>query len=152
MASFTDVEFFPWAETQLEQLWNGEVYTIKDDPKTWWSYLVMKWKNTAAVCGGKVVRLISTLPQRQGHPIFQVALPEGVSNLVLLRLSTSHLSQCRFTLSRVKWALNPWSLHPLLLYIHSSVLHVFDVESRVFLGCIRGHGGVGVEIAKLGSS
>ncbi|KAF8516386.1 hypothetical protein JB92DRAFT_3142584 [Gautieria morchelliformis] len=124
-ATFTDVEFFPWAETTLEQLWNSEIYITKDDTRSWWSYLVAKWRDTAAMCGGKVVRLISTLPQRHGHPIFQVALPVD----------------CRFTVTRVKWALNPWDLHPLLLYTHSSVLHIFDVEARRFLGCIRGHGG-----------
>lgn len=95
MASFTDVEFFPWAETPLEQLWNGEVYATKDDPKSWWSHLVMKWRNTVAMCGGKVVRLISTSPQRQGHPIFQVALPEDVGDMFLyqvLKLSSSIVS------------------------------------------------------------
>ena len=38
------------------------------------------------------------------------------------------------------WAVNPWNLHPLLIYVHTSVLHVFDVEEYEFLGCHRGHG------------
>lgn len=89
--SFRHVEFFPWAETPLEHLWNGELYTTKDDPRSWWSYLVAKWKNTAAMCGGKVVRLISTLPQHWGQPIFQVALPAEVSDDLLLSIPHLYL-------------------------------------------------------------
>lgn len=80
MPSFTNVEFFPWADMSLEQLWNGENYATTGDVKSWWSYLVAKWRNTAAMCGGKVVRVVFTLPKRRGHPIFQIALPEDVSD------------------------------------------------------------------------
>ncbi|KAF8584996.1 hypothetical protein K439DRAFT_1616338 [Ramaria rubella] len=128
---FTEVEFFPWGNTPLEQLWGGEIYTVEDDARSMWSFLVQKWRDTVVVCGGKVVRLIHTSPRRQGSPIFQVALP----------------SECKFVVSHVKWALNPWSLHPLLIYTHSSVLHIYDAESRTFLGCMRGHGG---DITSLG--
>jgi len=147
MAPYTQIVFFPWdGEMGLDKLWNDEVYYADSTDETVstsattstpttpgtaeqaWYKTRTKWANYAALCGNKTVRIMHMLT---GKLMFQVGL--SVS--------------CKYTFSHVCWAIDPRTLHPLLLYVHSSVLHVFDAEAKVFLGCIRGHGG---DITSLG--
>jgi len=88
-----------------------------------WKKQVKKWRYCAAVACGKFARIVHA---PSGKPVFQASLPDD----------------CQQEISHLTWAMDPWTLHPLLIYVHTSVLHIIDIEERRFLGCLRGHGAV----------
>ncbi|KAI0669808.1 WD40-repeat-containing domain protein [Trametes maxima] len=120
-AQFKCTACFPWIPESLDILWGGHAAQKPEliDP---WKATAKKWMGAIAV-GGKG-RLLVFPKLATGSP-FSVTLTEP-----------------NMQIDHVAWAISSNSpLEPLIVFTVTSVILIFNVNSRSIVGQLRGHGG-----------
>ncbi|PCH33707.1 WD40 repeat-like protein, partial [Wolfiporia cocos MD-104 SS10] len=117
---------FPWSEDSIADLWDGAV--TDEEIISQWQRTVRKHKGAVAV--GSTGKSF-LFPKLCGGRPYMLKLPEP-----------SWEVHC------VAWALSSTApIKPLLVVAASSILVIFDVETRQIVGQLRGHGGPITSIA-----
>ncbi|KAI0651941.1 WD40-repeat-containing domain protein [Trametes meyenii] len=120
-AQFKCTACFPWAPESLDILWDGHA-AHQPELISSWKITAKKWMGAIAV-GGKG-RLFVFPKLATGRP-FSVALTEP-----------------NMQIDNVAWAISSNSpLDPLIVFTVTSVILIFNVNSRSIVGQLRGHGG-----------